>query len=77
ELFEQANTFLIIVGGALIFQAVSVTMSAIIQTHGYTKETMFVTFGMNVLNITGNYLFIFGALGFPQWGVPGVALSTA
>ncbi|GGM42805.1 putative transporter YisQ [Paraliobacillus quinghaiensis] len=77
ELFEQANTFLLIVGGALVFQAVSVTMATIIQTHGYTKETMLVTLVMNVLNITGNYLFIYGALGFPQWGVPGVAISTA
>ncbi|MFA9560019.1 MATE family efflux transporter [Evansella sp. AB-rgal1] len=76
-LFEQARTFLIIVGAALVFQAMSVTMSMIIQTHGYTKETMYVSGGMNIVNIIGNYLFIYGALGFPQWGVPGVAIATA
>ncbi|WP_088105886.1 MATE family efflux transporter [Halalkalibacter urbisdiaboli] len=77
ELFEQARTFLMIVGGALVFQAMSVTMSVIIQTHGFTKETMFVSGAMNIINIIGNYLFIYGALGFPQWGVPGVAIATA
>ncbi|MCD8511705.1 MAG: MATE family efflux transporter [Bacillus sp. (in: Bacteria)] len=77
ELMAQAQTFLIIVGAALVFQAMSITMSMIIQTHGFTKETMFVSGGMNIINIIGNYLFIYGALGFPQWGVPGVAISTA
>jgi putative MATE family efflux protein len=77
ELLVEARTFLMIVGGALVFQAMSVTMSVIIQTHGFTKETMFVSGGMNIINIIGNYLFIYGALGFPQLGVPGVAISTA
>jgi len=77
ELFAQARIFLMIVGGALVFQAMSITMSTIIQTHGYTKETMFVSGGMNIINILGNYLFIYGAFGFPQLGVPGVAISTA
>ncbi|WP_088034333.1 MATE family efflux transporter [Evansella clarkii] len=76
-LFDQARTFLIIVGGALVFQAMSITMSMVIQTHGFTKDTMIVSGCMNIINIFGNYLFIYGALGFPQWGVPGVALSTA
>ncbi|WP_252314187.1 hypothetical protein [Sinobaca sp. H24] len=29
-----------------------------------------------MLNVFGNYVFIFGAFGFPEWGVAGVALST-
>ncbi|WP_235848533.1 MATE family efflux transporter [Litchfieldia alkalitelluris] len=77
QLLEQARIFLLIVGGALVFQAMSITMSVIIQTHGFTKETMFVSGGMNIINIIGNYLFIYGALGFPQLGVTGVAISTA
>ncbi len=77
HLLAEARIFLIIVGGALVFQAMSITMSVIIQTYGFTKETMFVSGGMNIINIIGNYLFIYGALGFPQWGVTGVAISTA
>ncbi|WP_078553566.1 MATE family efflux transporter [Bacillus alkalicellulosilyticus] len=77
HLFQEARVYLMIVGGALVFQALCVTMSAIIQTHGFTKETMYVSVGMNILNIIGNYLFIFGAFGVPKLGVPGVAIATA
>jgi putative MATE family efflux protein len=73
---SQAKIYLLIVGGALFIQAMMLTISAIIQAHGFTRDTMLVTVGMNLLNIFGNYLFIYGALGFPQWGVPGVAVST-
>ncbi len=75
-LFDQAKVYLFIVGGALFIQAVMLTVSAIIQVHGFTRDTMLVNVGMNVLNIAGNYLFIFGALGFPKLGVAGVAVST-
>ncbi|MFC0472453.1 MATE family efflux transporter [Halalkalibacter kiskunsagensis] len=76
ELFDQARMFLLIVGGGLFLQAMMLTISAIIQAHGFTRDTMFVTVGMNIINIFGNYVLIFGALGFPQLGVTGVAIST-
>ena len=37
---------------------------------------MFVTLGVNIIHVIGNYLLIFGNLGFPQWGVTGAAIST-
>ncbi|MDF2960432.1 MAG: efflux family protein [Paenibacillus sp.] len=74
---EQAQTYLFIVGGALFIQAVNLTISAITQVHGFTRYTMLVSIGMNLLNLTGNYLFIFGPWGFPKLGVPGVAVSAA
>ena len=76
ELFDQARIFLVIVGGGLVLQALMLTLSSIIQAHGYTRDTMFVTVGMNIINIIGNYVLIFGVLGFPQLGVTGVAIST-
>ncbi|MCT2537886.1 MATE family efflux transporter [Aquibacillus koreensis] len=77
ELYEYAEIYMIIVGGGLFFQAMVLTISAALQAQGYTKDVMFVVLGMNVFNILGNYLFIFGALGVPQLGVTGVAISTA
>jgi Na+-driven multidrug efflux pump len=53
-----------------------ITVTAIIQSHGFTKYTMFVALGINVIHIVGNYLFIYGALGIPKLGVVGVAVST-
>ncbi len=76
ELFSLAKSYLLIVGPALFLQAMMLTISAIIQAHGYTRYTMYVTVGMNIINIFGNYVLIFGALGFPQLGVTGVAIST-
>ncbi len=76
ELFTQAEVYLRIVGGMVFIQAVMLTVSAIVQVHGFTRDTMIVTVGMNLLNIVGNYLLIFGALGFPKLGVAGAAVST-
>ncbi|WP_248928453.1 MATE family efflux transporter [Paenibacillus hamazuiensis] len=77
ELMAQARVYLLIVGGALFIQAVNLTISAITQVHGFTRYTMMVSIGMNLLNLTGNSLFIFGPGGFPKLGVPGVAVSAA
>jgi putative MATE family efflux protein len=52
------------------------TAGAIIRSYGYTKDAMYITIGMNVLNVIGNYLFIFGPFGIPVLGVEGVAYST-
>jgi putative MATE family efflux protein len=76
-LFEQAQAYLYIAGGALFIQAILLAVVATIQSHGLTRQTMMVSLGMNVLNIIGNYLFIYGVLGFPKLGVTGVAISTA
>ncbi|WP_252312240.1 MATE family efflux transporter [Sinobaca sp. H24] len=76
ELITYADTFMLIVGGTLFTQALVMTLSALLQGKGYTKDVMYVVLGMNVLNVFGNYAFIFGAFGFPEWGVAGVALST-
>ncbi|MCI4139635.1 polysaccharide biosynthesis C-terminal domain-containing protein, partial [Bacillus vallismortis] len=47
------------------------------KSYGYTKDTMFVTIGMNLFNIAGNVIVIFGLFGFPVLGVTGVAISTS
>jgi len=75
-LFREAERFLWIAGGALVVQAVLSAAIAVIQAHGFTRSTMMVTIGMNVLNVIGNYLVIYGPFGFPKLGVPGVAMST-
>ncbi|KKI90825.1 transporter [Bacillus sp. SA1-12] len=76
SLFSLAKSYLLIAGGSLFIQAVMITITAIIQSHGFTKYTMFVALGINAIHIVGNYLFIYGALGVPKLGVVGVAIST-
>ncbi|MBY8912543.1 MATE family efflux transporter [Bacillus sp. YC2] len=76
-LMPDAKVFLQVVGGLSFIQALIMTFSAILKSYGYTKDTMFVTIGMNILNIAGNFLVIFGPFGLPVLGVAGVAMSTS
>ncbi|WNB90651.1 MATE family efflux transporter [Bacillus sp. NEB1478] len=77
ELMEEASSYLLIVGGFVFIESVIMSAGAAIRSNGFTKDAMFVTIGMNILNVIGNYLFIFGAFGFPVLGVEGVAISTS
>ncbi len=43
---------------------------------GNTKTPMFIGITSNIINITGNYLLIFGKFGFPRLEVLGAALAT-
>lgn len=76
EIYEFARSYLSIVGGAIFLQAIINSLSAIIRVHGFTKEAMFVSLGMNIVHIFGNYALIFGHFGFPEMGVRGAAVST-
>ncbi|MBU9724233.1 MATE family efflux transporter [Bacillus alkalicola] len=76
-LMEYADIYMIIVGSTLFTQAMILTTFSALQAQGFTKDVMYISLGMNVLNIFGNYVFIFGALGFPELGVTGVAIATA
>ncbi len=77
ELMAEALTFLRIVGGASVLQALMTAMSATVRSHGFARDAMYVTLGMNVLNVIGNYLLLFGPFGLPVLGVLGVSISTA
>lgn len=76
EILAYARSYLSIVGGAIFLQAIINSLSAIIRVHGFTKEAMLVSLGMNVVHIIGNYTLIFGKFGFPEMGVQGAAIST-
>ncbi|MCD8501799.1 MAG: MATE family efflux transporter [Bacillaceae bacterium] len=76
ELMDSSVMYLRIVGGFAFGQGLLMTVAAIVRSHGFTRDAMFVTVGMNVVNVIGNYFFIFGPFGFPVLGVPGVAIST-
>ncbi|WP_282035072.1 MATE family efflux transporter [Metabacillus indicus] len=75
-LMAEADYYLKMVGGLCFLQALIMTIGAVLKSYGFTKDTMYITIGMNILNVIGNYLFIFGAFGIPVLGVEGVALST-
>ena len=63
--------------GSYFLQAIINSLAAIIRVHGFTKQAMFISLGMNIIHIAGNYVLIFGKFGFPELGVQGAAISSA
>jgi putative MATE family efflux protein len=77
ELMGDGLVYIKITGSMSFFQALSLTFSASLRSAGKVIYPMSVTGIVNILNIIGNYVLIFGKFGFPQLGVEGAALSTA
>lgn len=76
ELMPYAKHYLNITGGFIFVQALMLTASAGLKSHGLTRQVMFVTLLMNIVHIGGNYIALNGTFGIPSFGVPGVAVST-
>ncbi|WP_060207243.1 MATE family efflux transporter [Sporosarcina koreensis] len=76
EVLAHAEAYLIIVGGGIFLQAIINSLAAVIRVHGFTKQTMFVSLGMNIIHVIGNYALIFGKFGMPALGVQGAAISS-
>ena len=75
-MFEDASSYMVIVGGFIFLEAVFDIYSQIFRSNGKTKIGMVISIVMNLTNITGNYMFLYGPLKFLHLGVKGVALST-
>ncbi|WP_400164192.1 MATE family efflux transporter [Brevibacillus sp. TJ4] len=76
DIHAYASTYLTIVGGSIFLQALINTLASVIRTHGYTRESMLISMGMNIVHVLANYVLIFGHYGFPELGVTGAAIST-
>ena len=69
-------TYIYIVGGGGFLLAVFNVMLQILRCNGFPKIGMWITLAINVVNIGGNYLFLYGPLAYLNIGVAGVAIST-
>ncbi|UKS27843.1 MATE family efflux transporter [Paenibacillus sp. HWE-109] len=76
SLHAMTYQYIRVVGSGTIVMSAILTLSTVIRSTGNTKGPMLVAVGMNIIHIFGNYVFIFGALGLPKWGLLGVSLST-
>jgi putative MATE family efflux protein len=71
----DVEIFLTLMGSTLFLEAQNIAMSAVLRAHGRASTVMLVGVGQNLINVSGNALILFGLLGMPRLGVPGVALS--
>ena len=71
-LMGYAKTYLQIVGGFCILNALMPIFSSYLRAFGYTKQPLYATLSANVLNLVLNAFFLF----VMKWGVAGVAIAT-
>jgi putative MATE family efflux protein len=76
EVHRFAWEFMAVYSLGSVFTALSIVQSSILRAHGHTRAPMVISIIANIINVIGNYLFIFGPFGIPVLGVVGVALST-
>lgn len=76
DVLELGRTYIELVGLFAFVQALQLTISAVMRSNNKPVYPMMVILVVNILNIIGNYVLIFGAFGAPALGVKGAALST-
>ncbi|MBO5297936.1 MAG: MATE family efflux transporter [Candidatus Homeothermus sp.] len=76
-LLGEGRGYMRIVGAFAFFQALSLTASAALRASNRAIYPMAVVGIVNILNIAGNYILIFGRFGAPALGAEGAAISTA
>lgn len=76
EMRPDFATYINIVGGLMFVQACNNVMLQILRCNGHAKIGMYLSFIINIINIIGNYIFLYGPLKGLNLGVAGVAIST-
>ncbi len=77
EVVLLGTAYMRIVAAGAIFMVLTMCVAAALRGAGDTTTPMKVNTFCNVLNVIGNYVLIYGKLGFPRMGVAGAALSTS
>ena len=76
DVLDEATIYMMLTGGFIFLQSLSLTYSALLRSNHRMKESMVAAVTMNILNIIGNAALINGIGPIPPLGVAGVAIST-
>ena len=76
ELIPAANDYIVWIAWSLPFGTLYFVPRSFNEANGNTLPLLWIQLGLLPLNILGNYLFMFGNMGFPEMGAAGAALST-
>lgn len=55
---------------------ITLMLSTLLRSTGYSRLPMYASVVSIVINVAGNYVLIFGKLGFPEMGLVGAAIAT-
>ncbi len=76
EIMDETSIFFSIIASGIVVQGLYFSFVASFRGYSWMKTTMAVSSVMNILNIFGNWLLIYGFWNIPALGVAGVAIST-
>jgi len=76
SVLDQGSPYLRLMLGGSSLMMLNFTVAAIFRGAGDTLTPLKIALGVNVINVVGNYLFIFGVGPFPMLGVAGAAVGT-
>jgi putative MATE family efflux protein len=76
EVLRLGTTYFKICSFIIFFNVMRNTLTSVFIGFQNTKVPLLTAGIINVVNITFNYLLIFGKFGFPEFGVAGAAIST-
>lgn len=76
EMMRDSVSYMKIVGGFMFLQALTETFYQILRSNGKVVFGMIIALVTNILNIFGNYMFLYGPLKMFGLGATGVAVSS-
>ncbi len=77
DVVELGSSYMKILMPGYVFLMIGFIVSASLRGAGETKLPMKVNIMVNIINVIGNYLLIFGHFGLPAMGLNGAALATS
>jgi putative MATE family efflux protein len=75
-ILQDASTYLRLIGGFIFLQGLNATFSAIFKSNKLMKDTMLISVFINIINVIGNAILIYGFGPIPAMGVAGSAHAT-
>lgn len=75
-IMDETSVYFSIVAGGIVLQGIYFSFVACFRGYSWMKTVMVVSVIMNLFNIFGNWILIYGIGPFPEMGVTGVAIST-
>lgn len=75
-IYNDTKSYLNTITYVFAINAINPVFGSIFRGFNKAKYSLYISLISNIINVTGNAIFIFGLFGIPQLGVQGVAYST-
>ena len=76
ELMPYIRPYFLVSTSSIVFVMLANTFRQFVEGIANPKVSMWILLAGNLLNIIGNYILIYGKVGFPEWGLFGAGVST-